>query len=125
LKGLVFRLATFDAGATFDAEVCRSRKAFANFLFQNNQLINGGCYNITWTLAVQMQFYLLFPLCLLLLQPRRRGFRYLFQSTRLVPACRHAISFIHLANKAAGIHCVARVEAAPRRQEGTKGRLKV
>ena len=70
------RRASFDAGATFDAEVCRSRKALANFLFQNNQLMNGGCYNITWTLAVQMQFYLLFPLCLLLLQPRKRGFRY-------------------------------------------------
>ncbi|BDA41091.1 hypothetical protein COCOBI_01-7460 [Coccomyxa sp. Obi] len=67
--------ASYDAGATFDAEVCRSKKALANFLFQNNQLANGGCYNITWTLAVQMQLYLLLPLALLLLRPQRRGFR--------------------------------------------------
>ncbi|CAL8466626.1 g6162 [Coccomyxa elongata] len=67
--------ASFDAGTTFDAEVCRSRKALANFLFRNNKLANGGCYNITWTLAVQMHVYLLLPLALLLLRPQRRGFR--------------------------------------------------
>ena len=39
----VCRRASFDAGATSDAEVCRSRKALANFLFRNNQLANGGC----------------------------------------------------------------------------------
>ncbi len=76
--GNLCRRASFDAGATFDIDVCRSREALANLVFQNNQLAAGGCYNTTWTIAVQMQFYLLVPLALLLLRLPKRGFRWSF-----------------------------------------------
>ena len=46
-----------------------------NLVFLNNQLQNGGCFNTTWSLAVQMQFYAMLPLCLVLLRPRTLGFR--------------------------------------------------
>ncbi len=46
-----------------------------NLVFLNNQLQNGGCYNIAWSLAVQVHFYALLPLGLLLLRPRLPGFR--------------------------------------------------
>jgi peptidoglycan/LPS O-acetylase OafA/YrhL len=65
----------FGSGATFDAAVCESRRGVANYLFQNNHLSNGGCYNITWTLAAQMHFYILFPLVLVVLQPHAPGFK--------------------------------------------------
>jgi peptidoglycan/LPS O-acetylase OafA/YrhL len=69
------RRACFGDRATFDAAVCESRRGVANYLFQNNHLSNGGCYNTTWTLAALMHFYTLFPLALLLLRPRRAGFK--------------------------------------------------
>ena len=55
-------------------EVCR-KQGWLNFVFLNNQLRNGGCSNISWSLAVQVHFYALFPLSLLLLRPRMPGFR--------------------------------------------------
>ena len=54
--------------------MCRE-KAWTNFLFTNNQLANGGCYNTSWSLAVQMQFYAVLPLALVMLRPRTPGFR--------------------------------------------------
>ena len=55
-------------------EVCR-KQGWMNLAFLNNQLRNGGCFNISWSLAVQVQFYALFPLGLLLLRPRMPRFR--------------------------------------------------
>ncbi len=73
-------------------------------MFQNNQLASGGCYSISWTLAVQMQFYLLFPLCLLLLQPRKRGFRYILEAACLALLDMHAHLSLTVHTKAAEIH---------------------
>jgi peptidoglycan/LPS O-acetylase OafA/YrhL len=72
----VCRRAFFNDDLPFDGAVCK-HKGWRNFVFLNNQLPNGGCFNISWSLAVQMQFYLMFPLVLLLLQPQTSGFRYL------------------------------------------------
>lgn len=55
-------------------ELCRGQ-GWMNLVFLNSQLPNGGCYNISWSLAVQVQFYALLPLGLLLLRPRMPGFR--------------------------------------------------
>jgi peptidoglycan/LPS O-acetylase OafA/YrhL len=42
----------------------------------------GGCMNYTWSLAVQVQFYLLCPIVLLLLMPSIQGFRYVCSPSR-------------------------------------------
>lgn len=68
------RAGFFGPRTTFDQEVCR-KQGWRNLVFLNNQLSNGGCFNISWSLAVQVHFYLLFPLGLLLLRPKRAGFR--------------------------------------------------
>lgn len=59
---------------TFDAAACK-REMMHSLLFVNNQLPTGGCYNLTWSLAVQMQFYFFFPLALMALRPQVSGFR--------------------------------------------------
>lgn len=64
----------FDRKQPWDTAVCRD-KAWTNFLFTNNQLANGGCYNTSWSLAVQMQFYAVLPLALVMLRPRAPAFR--------------------------------------------------
>ena len=72
---LLCRRAFLDHLSTFDIEVCRSTW-WLNLIFMSNQHIIGGCFNITWSLAVQMQFYLLLPAALLVLRPKAPGFRY-------------------------------------------------
>lgn len=51
------------------------RLLWASFAFVNNMLPFAGCASHTWSTAVQMQFFLLAPLCLLLLRPKSPGFR--------------------------------------------------
>lgn len=51
-----------------------------------------------------MQFYLLFPLCLLLLQPRKRGFRYILEAACLALLDMHAHLSLTVHTKAAEIH---------------------
>ncbi|KAK9819568.1 hypothetical protein WJX81_007717 [Elliptochloris bilobata] len=58
----------------FPTEHC-PRRMWANLAFVNNSLAMGGCFGTTWSLAVQMQFYAVFPLLLVLLRPRTPGFR--------------------------------------------------
>jgi peptidoglycan/LPS O-acetylase OafA/YrhL len=48
---------------------------WASFAFINNTLPFAGCASHTWSMAVQMQFYLLLPAVLVLLQPRSASFR--------------------------------------------------
>ena len=64
----------FGHRSSFDLEVCREH-GWRNFIFLNNQLPMGGCFNISWSLAVQVHFYVLFPLGVLLLRPKTSGFR--------------------------------------------------
>lgn len=52
------------------------RLLWASFAFVNNMLPFAGCASHTWSTAVQMQFFLLAPLVLLLLRPALPGFRY-------------------------------------------------
>ncbi|KAK9841795.1 hypothetical protein WJX81_003721 [Elliptochloris bilobata] len=58
----------------FATDQC-ARNLWANIVFAHNALPMGGCYSITWSLAVQMQFYAVFPLLLVLLRPSTPGFR--------------------------------------------------
>ena len=69
------RASFFGPKATFDREVCNSL-GWLNLVFLNNQHQNGGCFNISWSLAVQVHFYTLFPLGLILLRPKAPGFRW-------------------------------------------------
>ena len=69
------RAGFFGPKATFDREVC-SRLGWLNLVFLNNQHQNGGCFNISWSLAVQVHFYILFPLGLILLRPKSPEFRW-------------------------------------------------
>lgn len=55
-------------------DACRDAK-WANFVFMQTQYPMMGCMGYTWSLAVQAQFYLLLPLVLLLLQPKKPHFR--------------------------------------------------
>jgi peptidoglycan/LPS O-acetylase OafA/YrhL len=59
---------------TFNLEVCRT-SMLHNVFFAHNQLPAAGCYLTTWSLAVQMQFWCLFPLFLLIMSPQSPGFR--------------------------------------------------
>lgn len=58
----------------FNADNCPSQ-LWASFAFVNNLLPFAGCASHTWSTAVQMQFYLMAPLALLLLRPKEPGFR--------------------------------------------------
>ncbi|BDA44071.1 hypothetical protein COCOBI_05-2550 [Coccomyxa sp. Obi] len=51
------------------------RLLWASFAFVNNMLPFAGCASHTWSTAVQMQFFLLAPLVLLLLRPALPGLR--------------------------------------------------
>ena len=66
------RGAFFGDSCVWDAEACRA--VWKTFAFLHNQQSAGGCFHTTWSLAVQMRFYLLFPLALLLLRPKAPGF---------------------------------------------------
>ncbi|KAK9907461.1 hypothetical protein WJX75_004077 [Coccomyxa subellipsoidea] len=68
------RLAFFGPLGVFHTDVCKNTMMH-NILFAHNQLPAAGCYMMTWSLAVQMQFWFTFPLALLLLQPDKPGFR--------------------------------------------------
>ena len=81
--GHACRRAFLDPYSSFDLEVC-GRHWWLNFAFVNNQQTIGGCFNISWSLAVQMQFYLLLPVWLLLLRPKAPGFR---RVVKCLPAC--------------------------------------
>ena len=81
----------FDRKQPFDTAVCQ-KMGWTNFLFANNQLPNGGCMNTTWSLAVQMQFYAVLPLALLILRPRTPGFRWALIS---LGNCRHVATWLH------------------------------
>jgi peptidoglycan/LPS O-acetylase OafA/YrhL len=65
----------FDRFATMDQGACAT-SLWRNFTFTNNMVDFAGCWNITWSLCVQMQFYAAFPLALLALQPQKPGFRW-------------------------------------------------
>lgn len=56
-------------------DVCKETK-WANFFLAQNQYPMSGCMGYTWSLAVQVQFYLILPIVLLLLQPSVRNFRW-------------------------------------------------
>ena len=58
----------------FNLDNC-PRRLWASFAFVNNRLPYAGCASHTWSVAVQMQFYALAPLALLLMQPRSPFFR--------------------------------------------------
>ncbi|KAK9907547.1 hypothetical protein WJX75_005734 [Coccomyxa subellipsoidea] len=64
----------FEPLRTFDKAACKDTIAH-NIFFVHNQQPGGGCYTTTWSLAVQMQFWCMFPLALLLLRPQMPGFR--------------------------------------------------
>ena len=68
------RMTYFDPLGAFDMSYCKS-SMLHNIFFINNQQPVGGCYTISWSLAVQMQFWCLFPLLLVALQPHILGFR--------------------------------------------------
>ena len=68
------RRAFLDDKSTYDTQACATHW-WANLVFLNNQLPAGGCFNVTWSLAVQAQFYVLLPLALVLLRPQKPGFR--------------------------------------------------
>lgn len=61
----------------FDHEMCNNAMSY-NVFFTQNQLPASGCFTVAWSLAVQMQFWFIFPL-VLLLRPQTPGFRYLPQ----------------------------------------------
>ena len=69
---------------------------WANLGLLNNQLPAGGCFNITWSLAVQAQFYALLPIALVLLKPRTPGFRCLPVFAIRVTAHSHICSALHV-----------------------------
>ena len=58
----------------FNLDNC-PRRLWASFAFVNNRLPYAGCAAHTWSAAVQMQFYALAPLALLLMRPRSPFFR--------------------------------------------------
>lgn len=66
----------------FNPDNC-PRLLWASFAFVNNMLPFAGCASHTWSTAVQMQFFLLAPLCLLLLRPKSPGFRCAASKTSL------------------------------------------
>lgn len=47
------RRAFFEPAASLDLDACRTHW-WLNLVFANNQHPVGGCYNITWSLAVQV-----------------------------------------------------------------------
>ena len=51
------------------------RLLWASFAFLNNLLPFAGCASHTWSTAVQMQFYALVPLVLVMLRPKAPAFR--------------------------------------------------
>lgn len=85
----------FDRKQPFDTAVCQ-KMGWTNFLFANNQLPNGGCMNTTWSLAVQMQFYAVLPLALLMLRPRTPGFRQALISLTLQACGYLAAPYVYL-----------------------------
>ncbi|BDA51508.1 hypothetical protein COCOBI_19-0630 [Coccomyxa sp. Obi] len=58
----------------FDHDQCNNAMSY-NVFFAQNQLPTFGCFTVAWSLAVQMQFWFMFPLVLLLLRPQTPGFR--------------------------------------------------
>eukprot|EP00884_Botryococcus_braunii_P009350 jgi/Botrbrau1/18416/Bobra.0072s0009.1 len=56
-------------------DICKEAK-WANFFFAQNQYPMSGCMGYTWSLAVQVQFYLILPIILLLLRPSAPNFRW-------------------------------------------------
>ena len=63
----------FGESCVWDEKACAG--VWRTFAFLHNQQRAGGCFHTTWSLAVQMRFYALFPPALLLLRPRAPGFR--------------------------------------------------
>lgn len=78
------RNAFFGPLGAFDQGLCKNTMRY-NIIFAQNQLPTFGCYTIAWSLAVQMQFWFIFPLALLLLQPQTKGFRCGTKHKRSIP----------------------------------------
>jgi peptidoglycan/LPS O-acetylase OafA/YrhL len=55
-------------------DICKETY-WANFLFMQNQYPMAGCMAYTWSLAVQIQFYLFLPIVLLLVKQSTENFR--------------------------------------------------
>lgn len=68
------RAGFFGPFGAFDHEQCSKNMSY-NVFFAQNQLPTFGCFTVAWSLAVQMQFWFIFPLVLLLLRPQTPGFR--------------------------------------------------
>ncbi|BDA51507.1 hypothetical protein COCOBI_19-0620 [Coccomyxa sp. Obi] len=64
----------FDPWSAIEEKRCRE-KIMYNVFFVSNHLPGPSCYGSVWSLAIQMQFWVAFPLVLVLLQPHRKGFR--------------------------------------------------
>ena len=59
---------------TFNPASC-PRLLWATFFFVNNRMPYAGCVSYTWSMAVQMQFYLILPPILLLCNPSSPAFK--------------------------------------------------
>eukprot|EP00884_Botryococcus_braunii_P020302 jgi/Botrbrau1/6956/Bobra.0215s0033.1 len=79
----------------YHPEMCKDA-LWANFVFAQNQFPFGGCSTFLWTLAVQIQFYLLLPVLLLLLQPSRKNFRWRILWICAVPFISQAVRRIRI-----------------------------
>ena len=74
----------------FATDQCE-RNLWASFALVHNLLPMGGCFSITWSLAVQMQFYACFPVLLVLLRPCAPGFRHAPVCGNMLPFYAHQV----------------------------------
>lgn len=71
---VAFRRAFVDVDP-FNQDNC-PRLLWASFAFVNNYLPYAGCVSYTWSMAVQMQFYVILPMFLLLCNPASPSFQW-------------------------------------------------
>ncbi|CAL8465660.1 g5196 [Coccomyxa elongata] len=91
----VLRGGFFGPLGAFNHDQCNNAMSY-NVFFAQNQLPASGCFTVAWSLAVQMQFWFIFPLVLLLLRPQTPGIRHEYFGTfaRLCPLCWGALTAI-------------------------------